>query len=662
MNLSININKIIEALKCCKKIGENRYQALCPAHDDRKASLSITDVGDKILLHCHAGCELKDILNAMNLKESDLFNNKNEFIKPKLIAQYFYTDENGNNLYKAERYNPKSFKQKKFCNNQWVYKMNNVRYVLYNLPNVIKSNTIYFVEGEKDADNLNKLGLTATTSIGGASSFTKRAEEYAESLRNKIVYIIPDNDTAGRKYAEKIYNSLKNVSKEVKILDLTNEIPTLKEKGDISDVLLEYGNEKTLEIIENLKNKNYKNKIFPIQNIDELNEDTFEEILKYLGIKISYNVITKRISITGMPEKYAESDLYTILPIYLKDILRNKGIKINNTKKVEEFITLEISKNNFNPILDLLNSNKWDKLNRFDELYNIFHLQNELDKMLLTKWLQQSVAMLLNDLKTPFGAEGILTLQGKQGIGKTRILTLLALNPEWMMDGVVLDMNNKDSIIKATSHWLCELGEIEDTLKKEQSSLKSFVTSAIDEIRPPYAKSSIRRARNTSFCATVNSVSFLKDDTGNRRFWVLHLEKIDYQRLEQLGSSWILQLWLQAYEDVKKDINCFRLTDDENKLVMYNNLKYTEFLPYEEELMSMIKFDSNNKKIWRNKELICNFFPNGSAQAIGKALNKIENNYPNAVNIGRTSKGVTYYMEIKEEFLKNKNEGNVGTL
>lgn len=323
----MNISKIVEALKCCKKTGANSYQALCPAHDDRKASLTITDAGDKILLHCHAGCELKNILNAINLKESDLFNNKEDFIKPKLIAEYFYTDENGNKLYKAERYNPKSFKQAKFCNNEWIYNMNNVRYVLYNLPNVLKSNTIYFVEWEKDADNLNSIGLVATTSIGGASGFNKRASEYSNTLKNKKVYILPDNDKPGRKYAENIYNALKDVCNEVKILDLTNEIEDFKEKGDISDVLSEYGIEKTLEIIENLKNKNYENKVFPIQSIEELNEDTFEEILNYLGITINYNIITKRIEIMGMPKKYSQSYLYTILPIYLKGILKIKVLK-----------------------------------------------------------------------------------------------------------------------------------------------------------------------------------------------------------------------------------------------------------------------------------------------------------------------------------------------
>lgn len=654
MNLDICLEKIVAGLESVKCIGENQYMAKCPCHNDQKASLSIKKENNSILLHCFAGCDTKNIVNNLGLTMSDLFIKETKKKKEFLEKEYYYTDENGNQLYKTMRYNPKRFVQAKFCNNTWIYNMENVKYVLYNLPNVIKSDVVYFVEGEKDCDNLNKIGLTSTTTIGGAAGFSKRAMEYAKSLKDKTVYIIPDNDKAGRKYADNIYRSLYGIAKKVKILNLVDELPDLKQKGDISDVLSEYGKVKTIEILERLKNRVYEIQPFPINTIDELNEATFEQILKYLGISIKFNVITKRIVITGMPDKYALSDLYSILPIYLKDILRNKGIKINETKKIEEFILLEISKNNFNPILDLLNSNQWDGIDRFEDICNIFNLSKELDKILLIKWLEQTVAMLLNNLKAPFGAEGILTLQGKQGIGKSRIFALLALNPEWIADGVILDMNNRDSIIKATSRWICELGEVDDTLKKEQSVLKAFVTSPVDEIRQPYAKKSDIRARNTSFCASVNPVSFLKD-VENRRFWTIHVDEINYKKLETLGNTWILQLWLQVYDIVKKDINCFRLTDEEKSLLRESNLRFTEFLPFEEELMNMIDFNSNDKKIWRNKELL-ELLPNATAQAIGKVLNKIENNYPNAIKIGRTSKGVTYLMKIKPEYLKkNKN-------
>lgn len=477
---------------------------------DERASLTITEEDNKILMHCHAGCDTNEILSKVGLAEKDLFNNVQQ--KSQIEAEYIYRDENEKLLYKVVRFKPKKFMQAKYVDGEWIYKMSGVRYVLYNLSNVIKSDIIYFVEGEKDADNLNKIGLVATTSVGGASGFKKHALEYSKYLKDKIVYIVPDNDKAGYNYAQNIKNALEGISAEIKILKIKNEIKNLKEKCDISDVLERYGKEETLKILNNLKNKKYKDDTFPISTAGELNADNFSKILDFLEIKIRFNIITKRISIEGLPEAYAKSDLFEILPIYIKDVLINNGIRIN-TNIIGEYILLEIAKNNFNPFIDFLHSNKWDGKDRISELFDIFHIEKEFHKTLFRKWLYQTVSISFNTLDKPYGIDGVLTLQGKQGIGKTYALSLLSPNPEWFQDGLTIDVNNKDSLIRATSALISEIGEFDSTIKKEQSALKAFLTSPVDDIRPPYGRKSIRRARNTSFCATVNPDTFLKDES-----------------------------------------------------------------------------------------------------------------------------------------------------
>ena len=166
------IDKIIAGLSACKKTSQNTYQAQCPAHNDKKPSLTITDTGDKILLHCHAGCDTLDILNKLGLTEKDLFYNCIKE-KSKVVDEYIYKDENNNPLYKVVRFEPKSFAQAQYNNGEWIFKMSGVKYVLYNLPEVLNSDTIYWVEGEKDANNLSSLGLTSTTTIGRSSKLQK---------------------------------------------------------------------------------------------------------------------------------------------------------------------------------------------------------------------------------------------------------------------------------------------------------------------------------------------------------------------------------------------------------------------------------------------------------------------------------------------------------
>lgn len=275
----MHINEIINRFQGAKLIGNNSYQCICPSHPDKKASLTITEEDNKILMHCHAGCDTNSILSKVGLIEKDLFNNVQQ--KPQIVAEYIYRDEEGSPLYKVIRFEPKNFMQAKCVNGEWIYKMAGVRYVLYNLPNVIKSDVVYFVEGEKDADNLNKIGLVATTTAGGASGFKKRASEYIKFLDGKTVYIVPDNDKAGYGYAEDIKNALEQTSAQIKVLKLSDEIKDLNEKQDISDVILKYGKEKTIEILEKLQVGEPENNCFELRVDNILSTEVFEKLYEY---------------------------------------------------------------------------------------------------------------------------------------------------------------------------------------------------------------------------------------------------------------------------------------------------------------------------------------------------------------------------------------------
>src|SRR3990167_4961652 len=152
------------------------FNVRCPVHNDSKPSLSITKSGTVILMKCHAGCSTEAVCQSLGIELFDLFIETSQQApasqSKKIIATYDYTDEGGKLLFQVVRYDPKSFAQRhKNGNNQWVWNLEGVRRVLYNLPEVLKAGKVYLVEGEKDADNLTKIGLTATTSPGGASNW-----------------------------------------------------------------------------------------------------------------------------------------------------------------------------------------------------------------------------------------------------------------------------------------------------------------------------------------------------------------------------------------------------------------------------------------------------------------------------------------------------------
>ncbi len=248
------INLIISKLETfgqVKKQG-NGYICHCPAHEDKKSSLSITEQEDKVLLHCHAGCESKDILRAISLTWKDLYPNEGHKISERSLKTYDYGDENGKLIHQKVRYPNKKFLHRRpDGSGGWIYNMKDVQRVPYNLPIVIATikagQSVYIVEGEKDADNLISLGLTATTNSGGAGKWTDSLSAY---FKGATVIIVPDNDKPGKAHALKVAKSLHGKAKVIKIVNL----PELNDKEDVSD-WLKAGNSKDdlIELVNETK-------------------------------------------------------------------------------------------------------------------------------------------------------------------------------------------------------------------------------------------------------------------------------------------------------------------------------------------------------------------------------------------------------------------------
>ncbi len=204
---------------------EHQFTARCPAHDDKRNSLSLSEDDDKIVIHCFAGCSPEKIVLSMGITMAELFITDNivSLANPKIIAEYDYTDAEGNLLYQVVRYHPKNFKQRRpDGDGGWLWNLNGVELTLYHLPEVMQAisekKLVFIVEGEKDVDNLRTCGQVATSISGGASS--KWPPELVPLFQNATVAIIPDNDDPGRKYAHYVANLLYGWASSLKIITL----------------------------------------------------------------------------------------------------------------------------------------------------------------------------------------------------------------------------------------------------------------------------------------------------------------------------------------------------------------------------------------------------------------------------------------------------------
>ena len=235
------LQEILSRLEKVKKRGD-KYTALCPAHPDEKPTLSVSEKDDKILLNCFAHCPKENIVSALGIELKDLF------IKPmqgkainnsqskKIVAVYDYTDENSEILYQNVRYEPKDFRQRKPNGaGGYDYSLNGARRVPYRLRELVEAvkagSDVWLCEGEKDADNLQTLGLTAT-------SFKNWKIEFNQYLKNSHVCLIQDHDKAGVKQATDACKLLSGNVASLKTLDFNADEPLPEKHGkDFTDWL-----------------------------------------------------------------------------------------------------------------------------------------------------------------------------------------------------------------------------------------------------------------------------------------------------------------------------------------------------------------------------------------------------------------------------------------
>ena len=325
----------------------------------------------------------------------------------------------------------------------------------------------------------------------------------------------------------------------------------------------------------------------------------FEQFASYIdecGYSMKYNQITHNFEFEGFDEGESREHLAENVPSILRDGLKDKFSCVSRPDVID-YITRYATRHKFNPILDLIQTTEWDGKDRITEIYEIFRIPADTEegiysRVFIQKWLMQCVCGLFNTIDNPYSLDIILVFQGKQGIGKTRFFEKLALKSQYFGEGMCLDPRDKDSVIQATSKWICELGEIGSTMKKDMDSVKAFLTKSTDEYRTPYGKATLHYPRITSFVGTVNDTEFLIDQTGNRRFVTIPLPldlEIDYDT--QIKPFNALQLWTQVYNIVKDrdKASCFRLSEDEKKQLEKRNSSFVKPMKGECEVLDILE-------------------------------------------------------------------------
>ena len=265
---------------------------------------------------------------------------------------------------------------------------------------------------------------------------------------------------------------------------------------------------------------------------------------EWLGISFQLNLLTKETEVIG--DSKLQLSCFGTMLTKVRSCLMELGYWISEEQLVRH-VDVIAETNQYHPIQDYLLAcqAKWDGESRVEQLFDcfVFDPKDSLRKLILQnlfrKWLVSCVVMAFNEGES--AAQGVLVLKGQQGVGKTRWLQYLL--PEcgrtWGKDSVALDPTNKDDVMKATRFWIVELGEIRSSIRQEKlDRLKAFITESTDVYRRPYDRKELKAPRRTVFFGTVNNDQFLKDDTGERRYWILPIADIQLDQSLDINQLW----------------------------------------------------------------------------------------------------------------------------
>ncbi len=192
----------------------------------------------------------------------------------------------------------------------------------------------------------------------------------------------------------------------------------------------------------------------------------------------------------------------------------------------------------FHPVRAYLKALRWDgveRVNRWLAAY-LGAVETEYVRAVGSRWLVSAVARIF---RPGAKADCCLILEGPQGIRKSTALRTLA--GEYFTDELA-DLGSKDAAMQTRGVWIIELSELDSLSHSEVARIKAFMSRTTDRFRPPYGMRLVESPRQCVFAGTVNHSTYLRDETGGRRFWPVACGRIDADALARDRD----QLWAEA--------------------------------------------------------------------------------------------------------------------
>lgn len=267
--------------------------------------------------------------------------------------------------------------------------------------------------------------------------------------------------------------------------------------------------------------------------------DNAKLAIQQLGIIFKYDAFRLRICIEGYGELLGET--LDDIELRMRDVINDKFKFDPEPRHTRDAIRLLALQNSFDPVRDFLDGLKWDGTLRLDTWLSRY-LGADDDK--LTRAMGRAVLIAgVRRVRSPgCKFDFVLVLEGPQGRGKSTALKVLAGGEEYFSDEIVIGENYKEQQELLRGKWIVEMPELAGLNNAEVRRVKQFISKTHDRARGAWQRAVEEVPRRCILIGTTNDAQYLRDATGNRRFWPVVTGKIDLVSLKDVRD----QLWAEA--------------------------------------------------------------------------------------------------------------------
>jgi putative DNA primase/helicase len=237
----------------------------------------------------------------------------------------------------------------------------------------------------------------------------------------------------------------------------------------------------------------------------------------------------------GYPREIGPAD-FSLLHAYIQ----RAWVPRANVESLHSAIGAAAALDRFHPVADWLGAQVWDGVKRLDRwLTTVFGAPDDpYHRAIGAKFLIGAARRI----RSPgCKMDNMLVIEGPQNLGKSSVVRELFTDP-WFSDSLAHNLAGKDAAIGLRGRWGIELAEIDQIVRNDVETFKAFVTRQVDIYRPPYGRADISYPRQCVIVGTTNRDDYLRDETGNRRTWVLAAKWADVEWMRVNRD----QLWAEA--------------------------------------------------------------------------------------------------------------------